>query len=38
VGAGEVLDGFDAPGVEVVLLHATAANKHDTTTIAARRG
>jgi hypothetical protein len=38
VGAGEVLDGFDAPVVGLVLPHATAANKHDTTTIAARSG
>lgn len=38
VGVGGVLDGVDAPGVGVVLLHATATNEHDTTTIAARRG
>jgi hypothetical protein len=38
VGAGEALVGPDVGVVGVVLPQATAANEHDTTTIAARRG
>jgi hypothetical protein len=37
-GAGEALDGADVPVGGVVLPQATAANKHETTMIAVRRG